>query len=593
MRLGALVLLLAAPAAAAAEGLAAPAACRGCHPDHYRSYLETGMGRSFSPAGSPEPLERYYHAASQRHYSVVSRGGIWFLRRHQIGYGGAETNVVEKQIHYVIGSGNHARTYLHRSDDGRLVELPLSWYSAQGGYWAMSPGYDRPDHDDFRRRAGEACLFCHSASAAGEAIGCARCHGPGEAHVRASQAGRSAAAVRAAVLNPARMSPARRLEVCLQCHLETTSRPLPNAIRRYDRQPFSYRPGEPLAGYLLHFDHAAGSGRGDKFEVNHAGYRFLQSRCYTESRGTMTCTTCHDPHRARRGPQAAEHYSKACRSCHAGKLAEPHPAGQDCAACHMPKRRAEDAVHVVVTDHRIARRPPAEDPAAPLDELDLARKAAYNGEVALYNLPSAPDAATARLYRAVAQVKDLANLTAGIPLLARAIAELDPKPGEFYLELGEAYARTGETGKAIEQYRLSTRRAPGLVRAHYRLGETLLRAADSAAAVAALEKALALSPADTGIATALGVAYGQAGRLGDSIRQLENAVRSNPDHPMAWLNLSVSLEQSGDHAAAEQACRSAIRAQPDFGRAHGHLANLLAATGEEAQASYHRQQALR
>ena len=44
-----------------------------------------------------------------------------------------------------FGSGNHSQTFLHLDPRGRLIELPLSWYSGRGGYWAMSPGYDRPD----------------------------------------------------------------------------------------------------------------------------------------------------------------------------------------------------------------------------------------------------------------------------------------------------------------------------------------------------------------------------------------------------------------------------------------------------------------
>ena len=50
------------------------------------------------------------------------------------------------------------------------------------------------------------------------------------------------------------------MEVCMACHLETTSFPLPNAIQRYERGPFSYRPGEPLGAFILNFDHAAGHG---------------------------------------------------------------------------------------------------------------------------------------------------------------------------------------------------------------------------------------------------------------------------------------------------------------------------------------------
>ena len=82
--------------------------CQGCHPEIVRTYQQTGMGRSFAPVESAPPLERFYHAASDRHYQVVQREGKWFLRRHQR----RGANLVEKQIHYVIGSGNHARTYL-------------------------------------------------------------------------------------------------------------------------------------------------------------------------------------------------------------------------------------------------------------------------------------------------------------------------------------------------------------------------------------------------------------------------------------------------------------------------------------------------
>ena len=42
-----------------------------------------------------------------------------------------------------MGSGNHARTYLHPTERGELIELPLAWYSENNGTWAMNPGHDR------------------------------------------------------------------------------------------------------------------------------------------------------------------------------------------------------------------------------------------------------------------------------------------------------------------------------------------------------------------------------------------------------------------------------------------------------------------
>ena len=90
-----------------------------------------------------------------------------------------------------------------------------------------------------------------------EGIDCQRCHGPGEKHVQL--AGNPKARredIRASIVNPSRLAPERQMEVCMQCHLETTSFPLPNSIVRYERPPFSYRPGEPLADFILHFDQA-------------------------------------------------------------------------------------------------------------------------------------------------------------------------------------------------------------------------------------------------------------------------------------------------------------------------------------------------
>src|SRR5438128_5533341 len=135
-------LLVAALSAHAAEpGYVDPATCQPCHTRIVESYRQTGMGRSFAKVSTAPRLDEFFHQPSGRYYSVVQRSGEKFLRRFQAG----STNVLEKGIDYVIGSGNHSQTFLHRDPRGRLIELPVSWYSARGGYWAMSPGYDRPD----------------------------------------------------------------------------------------------------------------------------------------------------------------------------------------------------------------------------------------------------------------------------------------------------------------------------------------------------------------------------------------------------------------------------------------------------------------
>lgn len=161
------------------------------------------MARSFyrpAPENTIEDYTRknsYYHKPSDSYFTMLRRNGKYYQRRHQIGFRGKETNVEEKEISFVMGSGNHVRTYLNRNNCGMLVELPLAWYAENGGHWAMNPGYDKPDHPGFRRRISYDCMFCHNAYSgipAGheqpgaepiftgmrpEGIDCQRCHGPG------------------------------------------------------------------------------------------------------------------------------------------------------------------------------------------------------------------------------------------------------------------------------------------------------------------------------------------------------------------------------------------------------------------------------
>ncbi len=117
----------------------------------------------------------------------------------------------------------------------------------------------------------------------------------------------------------------------------------------------------------------------------------------------MTCTTCHDPHQTLSGKQAAEHYTAVCRGCHQTAHASKMPEeAASCVDCHMPKRRTDDVVHAVMTDHYIQRRKPAGDLLAPLHDADFADKDAYRGEVTLYypqKLPPIAGERTVSRYR--------------------------------------------------------------------------------------------------------------------------------------------------------------------------------------------------
>jgi hypothetical protein len=126
---------------------AASGACAACHPQIAKAYLQTGMGRSVYKPAAPNTIEDYsnrhefLHGLSNTHYSMIVRDGVYLQKRWQTGFDGRDTNVEEMKIDAVVGSGNHARSYLHRTASGGYIELPLGWYAERGGYWPMSPGF--------------------------------------------------------------------------------------------------------------------------------------------------------------------------------------------------------------------------------------------------------------------------------------------------------------------------------------------------------------------------------------------------------------------------------------------------------------------
>jgi predicted CXXCH cytochrome family protein len=599
-----------------------PKLCADCHPSYWKTFRETGMARSFfrpTPANMTEDFTRgasFYHKPSDRYYQMIRRDGRYFVRRYQRGLGAAEANVMEAEIDYVMGSGNHARSYLHRTAENRLVQLPVTWYPENGGVFAMSPGYDRADHFDFRRKVDYNCFFCHDSypqlppggghSSADaiypaqlpEGIDCQRCHGPGSAHVDAATRGRPATEIRSAILNPAHLTTERQLEVCMQCHLETTSFDLPAAVERYGRGTFSFRPGEPLADYILQFDHAPGSGREDKFEIVSSAYRLRQSMCFQKSGGTLICTTCHNPHQAPRGEQAVGQYTAACRKCHEQKLqfliaGGAHTKDANCITCHMPKRRTDDVVHSIMTDHRIVRRKPARDLLAPLAERHELESAAYRGEVVPYYPPSLSSDPDGDLYLAVAQVAQKSNLTAGIPRLEAAVHARTPSRPEFYYTLGQGYLAAGRRKDAIAMYQTALQHDPKFLPALRRLGAALVESGEVTRGIASLEQARALDPHDAATLHELGLAYHESGRNPEALSVLTEAISRDPDLPEIYNSLGNILLESGQPDQAADSLREAVRRQPDFAVAHTGLGNVLAAGGDLAEAERQYQTAIR
>ncbi len=249
-----------------------------------------------------------------------------------------------ERLDLVLGSGRIGQTYLYWKGD-RLFELPVSYWTALGT-WISSPGY-LDDAGNFDRPVTPRCLECHVGYAETVAgpeppnhynsakivigISCERCHGPGRQHVDAMKTLKPWESI----INPAKLTRDKQVEVCAQCH---------NGLRKPLAPAFSYLPGEPLGNY---FEPALPEPN-PTAEVHGNQVGLLQrSRCFQAS-PALSCAMCHNVHQTQRN---AARYSEYCLICHKTKSCGEfrklgEKIGRNCVDCHMPIQSSNKIISI-------------------------------------------------------------------------------------------------------------------------------------------------------------------------------------------------------------------------------------------------------
>jgi hypothetical protein len=341
--------------------------CISCHRDK-ASFESSAHRRTMrlptrqAIAGSFRSGENVLHTANPALHFRMDADSAGFLESAVVGKG-PDTSVRTERIAYVAGSARKGQSFLYWSGD-RLYQLPVSYWTSLRT-WINSPGPGYQDGNvNFRRGIAPRCLECHSTwmewvpdltvvnrfrpEGAILGITCERCHGAGREHVTHERS-LLHAFESVAIVNPARLNRARKMDTCAQCHAGLGDPKVPS---------FTYVAGQILDHYLTLEPQQADA----PVDVHGNQVALLErSRCFRSSQ--MTCTTCHDVHRTQRD---VTEISGRCLTCHQEQSCGLYPtrghalAGH-CVDCHMPLQSSNRIVsslegkdqHVQVRTHWI------------------------------------------------------------------------------------------------------------------------------------------------------------------------------------------------------------------------------------------------
>ncbi|GAB5537279.1 MAG: hypothetical protein Rubg2KO_35280 [Rubricoccaceae bacterium] len=576
------------------------AACASCHGELAESYATHGMAQAFYPLTPETAVEDFSgvvvpHEASGFVYVARRDGDRYVQEEYRLGPNGEKTHQLVREMTYVMGSGSAARTYMVE-ENGRLYELPLTWYTRSddasvGGFWGFSPGYEE-FNGRFDRTVPDRCMACHNGTttepvefANGKyasldtGISCESCHGPGELHAQARLEDPEAPdSMDVTIVNPKWLSLDLRLDVCQQCHLSGEV-----SVLRDGESAYSYRPGRPLSAHRALFA-LADTDPNRVGVISHAD-RMKESACFIES-AAMDCVTCHNPHEGFRD-KGPETFNTTCESCHqpdalvaempTPELQIQHQVGANCFSCHMPKVTAADVPHASFTDHKVR----------VVDEADRIIGVASDDRLEL--VPYFEQDADGGAYTGMAYIVlgrqriDRPSLQRGASLLADALAD-EPERGEAQFLLGYAHLQLGNARAALAPLREAIQISENPERLNA-MAQAIEQTNGSLAEAETLyRRALTLQPAAASIRVNLGRLLDGQGRTVDALQEYRAAVDEEPALKTAHYNIGTLLTRTGDPEGAQAALEEAVRLDPDYADALANLAVLEAQTGNTARA---------
>ncbi len=319
--------------------------CIRCHRKESEFYSLTPHARDSAPASAKHIIGSFSPGRNVLHTSNPNL--IVNMIAAPDGFYQSAVNLADPQsrlaqrFDIVIGSGRHGQTYLYWDGD-QLFELPASYWT-WNHEWVISPGFPA-GQVHFDRAVVPRCLECHasyftsltpplnrySKESLVLGINCERCHGPGASHVTRERSASPppSGSQDEAIVNPARLTRDRQLDLCALCHAGAVE-PI--------RPSMTFLAGDKVDDYLAILP--ASPGAPPDVHGNQVS-ALEQSKCFTS--GKMTCSTCHNVHEKQ---ENADSFSQHCLTCHemraCGEFSTLGSAIRTkCVACHMPLRES-------------------------------------------------------------------------------------------------------------------------------------------------------------------------------------------------------------------------------------------------------------